>query len=562
MNAQHPRQPAPLIYIQPIKPLSAPEAPGPAPTLEPVEPSTAPEAPQAEPTLRTQTLRGSRLRRLWSKASTFFLNTLNTLVYVLSGGRTTLHEGHYSRRRGLWRNWNRTVAFRPQRYETPETEEDICRIVRESSRLRAVGGGHTFNDSTRTEQTLLSLDRYGRVLEVDTDQLRVRVQAGIRLRELNEVLASHGLALPVLGSTDAQSLAGLIATDLHGTGREHGFLSEQVLSLRIVNARGEAETFRPDSNVFHAAIGAIGTCGVVTEVELRCVPAYHLEKSAWIIKRGEVDGSLERFLRVHDHVSFYYMGGVDVEHVRMNVWDHVGTERRLSPLQRPRKMVGEIFDMIFSGYLLGFARSREQNRLLAALGLRLARLLMHGRRSVYPASTGFGRKLFMRHDEIEYGIPFERHRECLKEVQALLKRRGIFSIIEVRFTPDRSQALIGPGVGRRTCFIELAPSTGYGEDVIASLFHEAEDLFLAHGGQPHLGKVARAMDGERMFGERFVRFQQARLQQDPEGRFTNAFTDRVLGVSKAPAGSGSGRGRTRRPAVLPAPPRGGRRCAR
>jgi FAD/FMN-containing dehydrogenase len=475
----------------------------------------------------------TRLERLRRKLRAFSFNTRNTLVYLLSGGSTTLHEGRYSRRRGVWRNWSGVVSVQPQRYEVPETEAELCRIVRESTKLRAVGGGHTFNDSTRTEQTLLSLDKYNRVLEVDAAQRRVRVQAGIRLRELNKVLGAHGLALPVLGSTDAQSLAGLIATDLHGTGREHGFLSEQVLSLRIVNAQGVAETFHPGSDVFHAAIGAIGTCGVVTEVELRCVPAFHLEKSIWIIKRGEVERGLERMLRMHDHVSFYYLSGLDVEHVRMNVWDHVDTDKPLSKLQRLRKMVGELSDMIFSGYLLDISRPIKRNGFLARLGLRFNKLTMHGRRSVYPASTGFGRKLFFWHDEIEYGVPFEHHRKCLKEVHALLKRRGLFALVEVRFTPDKSQALIGPGVGRRTCFIELAPSLAYDEATIASLFHEAEDIFLAYGGQPHLGKATRAVNGERMFGERFVRFQQARLRQDPEGKFTNAFTDRVLGVPKA-----------------------------
>lgn len=514
MTAVHPRHPAPLAYIPSVEPLAAPEA------------------PKAALTKLPELHRPTRLERLRRKVRALSFNTLNTAVYLLSGGHTTLHEGRYSRRRGVWRNWSGVITVQPQRYETPETEAELCRIVRESTKLRAVGGGHSFNDSTRTEQTLLSLDKYNRVLEVEAAQRRVRVQAGIRLRDLNEVLAAHGLALPVLGSTDAQSLAGLIATDLHGTGREHGFLSEQVLSLRIVNAQGEAETFRPGSNIFHAAIGAIGTCGVVTEVELRCVPAFHLEKSIWIIKRSEVDRDLERILRMHDHVSFYYLSGVDVEHVRMNVWDHVSTDKPLSKLQRLRKMAGELSDMIFSGYLLGFSRSREQSRSLAALGLRFNKWMMHGRRSVYPAATGFGRKLFFWHDEIEYGVPFEQHRQCLKEVQELLKRRGLFTLVEVRFTPEKSQALIGPGVGRRTCFIELAPSLAYGEETIASLFHEAEDIFLAYGGQPHLGKATRAVDGERMFGEDFARFQQARLRQDPEGKFANAFTDRVLGVPK------------------------------
>ncbi|HLL04060.1 MAG TPA: D-arabinono-1,4-lactone oxidase [Myxococcaceae bacterium] len=535
MKSVQPRDSAPSAHISPARPLPAshpsqhPQAPEASQSVSRADTAASKAITQPLPTVS----RPTRLERLRSKLRALWFNTLNTLVFLLSGGSTTLHEGRYSRQRGVWRNWSGVVSVQPRRYEAPETEAEVCRIVRESTRLRAVGGGHTFNDSTRTEQTLLSLDRYNRVLAVDTAERRVRVQAGIRLRELNKVLARHGLALPVLGSTDSQSLAGLIATDLHGTGREHGFLSEQVLSLRIVNARGEAETFLPGSDVFHAAIGAIGTCGVVTEVELRCVPAYHLEKSIWVIKRSEVDRDLERLLRMHSHVSFYYLGGVDVEHVRMNVWDHTGTDTPLSKLQRLRKMVGELSDMIFSGYLLGFSRCREQNRFLAALGLRFNKLTMHARRSVYPASTGFGRKLFFWHDEIEYGVPHEHFRQCLKEVQELLKRRGLFAMVEVRFTPDKSQALIGPGVGRRTCFIELAPSLAYGEATIASLFHEAEEIFLAYGGQPHLGKATRAVDGQRMFGERFTRFQQARLRQDPDGKFTNAFTDRVLGVPRA-----------------------------
>jgi FAD/FMN-containing dehydrogenase len=216
MTAVQPRHPAPLAYLPPVEPLAAPELSNAAPTV----------LPELHPP--------TRLERLRRKARALWFNTLNTAVYLLSGGHTTLHEGRYSRRRGVWRNWSGVVTVQPQRYETPETEAELCRIVRESTKLRAVGGGHTFNDSTRTEQTLLSLDKYNRVLEVEVAQRRVRVQAGIRLRDLSEVLAAHGLALPVLGSTDAQSLAGLIATDLHGTGREHGFLSEQVLSLRAL----------------------------------------------------------------------------------------------------------------------------------------------------------------------------------------------------------------------------------------------------------------------------------------------------------------------------------------
>ncbi len=55
-----------------------------------------------------------------------------------------------------------------------------------------------------------------RVLDVSGDL--VRVQGGIRLRELGVELARHGLAMENLGDVDAQTLAGSLATGTHGTG--------------------------------------------------------------------------------------------------------------------------------------------------------------------------------------------------------------------------------------------------------------------------------------------------------------------------------------------------------
>ncbi|HWN71761.1 MAG TPA: FAD-binding protein, partial [Haliangium sp.] len=260
----------------------------------------------------------SRVKRT---ANTWAINTINSAVYVVSGGRRTLHEGRYRPWRNTWTNWSRTFEAQPQRFEMPTTEADICRIVREASKLRVVGSGHSFNASPLTSGTMLSLDAYDQVLSIDTERRVVRVQAGVRLRDLTERLASAGLAFPVLGSTNAQSIGGLLATDLHGTGRDHGFLSEQILSLRIVDASGVARTYRRGSDVFHAAIGAIGTCGVVIEVEIQCVPAYNLAKSLRMVRRDWVRENIDGILAGHDHVSFYYIAGVDTESVRMNLWN-------------------------------------------------------------------------------------------------------------------------------------------------------------------------------------------------------------------------------------------------
>jgi FAD/FMN-containing dehydrogenase len=464
-------------------------------------------------------------------ARTWAINTLNTAVYTLSLGTVTLHEGRYSWLTRRWSNWSRTFAGRPARYVRPTSEEEICKAVGTAERVRVVGGGHTFNASPLTEHTLVSLDRYNKVLAVDREQKVVRAQAGIRLRDLMPQLEAHGLDLPVLGSTNAQSLAGLVATDLHGTGRDHGFLSEQILALRVVNARGEAHTLRRGEPAFHAVLGGLGCCGVVTEVELQCVAAYNLAKSIQIVRRDWAEENIEQLLREHDHLSFYYLGGVDAENVRMNVWDQTAkAPQRSYPW---RDMYLELVDMFFTGYVIGLARTMKAADVTARLGLAFFKLTMDGHKTVYPSSVGFRRKLYYRHDEMEYGVPFERYRECLAEIRAMLRRRKYVSIIEVRFTPDRSQGLLGPGVGRRTCFIELAPGSSRDS---TEIFREGEQIFRRYGGRLHLGKAtwATAEALREMFGERFVQFQQVHCEQDAAGKFDNDFTRRLLQGGGAP----------------------------
>jgi hypothetical protein len=104
---------------------------------------------------------------------------------------------------------------------------------------------------------------------------------------------------------------------------------------------------------------------------------------------------------------------------------------------------------------------------------------------VYPADEGFARLLYFRHDEIEYGLADEDLLPGLNEVRAMLLRRHYPTIIEVRFTPNNSQGLLGPGVERRTAYVELAPSLSRRTDPV---FQEFEQIVLRHGGRPHLGK--------------------------------------------------------------------------
>jgi FAD/FMN-containing dehydrogenase len=469
---------------------------------------------------------------------TWAINVANSTVFLLTGGRRVLHEGRF--RHGRWIDWCRVFQCRPRTYRQPTTEEDVCRIVREAAKVRVVGAGHSFNAAPLSDDVLLSLDRLNRVTVRDDPERPgwkvADVQAGVRLRDLTSMLREHGVALSVAGSTNPQSIGGLISTDLHGTGRDHGFLSEGLLALRIVDAKGTPATVRPGDDLFHAAIGAAGTCGVIVGAEIRCEPAYNLAKVVKVVRRDWAEANLAALLEENTHLSFYYFGGLsrsvdqeedrDLSQVRMNKWNR--TIDPPDPLRQASKVSSELFDMLFSGHLIGLARALHVADWLARVSLFFYRLGVNHRAWVYPAHEGFSRLLYFRHDEIEYGVPVDRLKPCLDEVRAMLLRRHFPTIIEVRFTPDHSRALLSPGAGRPTAYLELAPSMSRATDEV---FREFEQIVLRHQGRPHLGKkvyLDRAQM-EAVFGADVMRrFRAVRERQDPEGKFLNPFTERLL----------------------------------
>ena len=435
----------------------------------------------------------------------------HALRYALTGAPD--HEGRFED--GVWENWSRTYAERPVHVVAPGDEAALCAAVASAQRLRVVGGGHSFNATPLCADTMLTLDAMASPPRVDPARRRVSLGAGVRVRDLNRALWAQGWALPVLGSTDAQSLGGLVATDLHGTGRRHGFLSQQTTALRVIGADGVARDCVPGDALFHAAIGGLGACGVVSEVELEVVPAFHMVKTTQMVSVDALPESVDAALDAHDHVSFYFVGGAEAGGAaRQHTWDRV--DAPLTPDWTRDRLIAELKDFAISAALPDAAT------LLAELepDSALSHLLAPPHRVVMPSSDAFGRKLFYLHDELEHGVPHAAWVPCLEAVLGVLRARDFFSIVEVRFTDDRSAGWLGPGVGRRTAYIELATPLAQPRDEV---YAEIERVLVDFGGQPHLGKWTRlrAHDLRRLHGDRFDRFDAVRRTQDPEGKFMN-----------------------------------------
>ena len=82
--------------------------------------------------------------------------------------------------------------------------------------------------------------------------------------------------------------------------------------------------------------------------------------------------------------------------------------------------------------------------------------------------------------------------------------------------------------GRASAYIAVHR---YHRENPSEYFEGFERIMLAYGGRPHWGKM-HTLDAAQL-AERYPRFADfvaARDRLDPEGRFTNTYLDRVLGV--------------------------------
>src|SRR4051794_5705018 len=122
----------------------------------------------------------------------------------------------------VWRNWAGDQICAPARTAAPRSEGELQQVVTDAAAaglpVRAVGSGHSFTDAACTDGVMVSLDNMRGIVDVDRASGLVEVQGGVKLHELGDLLAEHGLAMENLGDIAVQSLAGAISTATHGTG--------------------------------------------------------------------------------------------------------------------------------------------------------------------------------------------------------------------------------------------------------------------------------------------------------------------------------------------------------
>ena len=452
----------------------------------------------------------------------------NSLLYLTGIRRKPLLlEG---RRHGdVYRNWSGDRRHRA-RWAEPRDEAELAQLVRSARTVRVVGSGHSFNDALASADLTVSLDRMAGIVAVDPTTLQARVRAGTRLRDVTGELARRGLALRSLASHDAQSIGGILATDVHGTGRAPAHLSDQVVALRLVDGTGQIHALNPDDDLFRAAVGGLGAVGIITEVTIQCVDAFNLSQETVVRSLDWARDNLEQLTADNEHVSFYVYPFTDSVHV--HTWGR--TDDSPSAAGRIREALNEAKAAVSAAVIGDAAAHLGVLRWTAPLAMRLQTPVS----LVHPAHAAFNRTQYHLHQELELAVPRDRVWDDLAAVIDLYERmyrnssignRLPFLLVEVRFSPaGHDTTLLGAGVERDTAWLCLCCNQS---GAVGRYFDAVEQWARRTDARFHLGKWCQSLDVNdiaRMHGDRFRTFRRLQAEADPQGRFVNPFIERLF----------------------------------
>ncbi|CAK7342734.1 unnamed protein product [Dovyalis caffra] len=214
-------------------------------------------------------------------------------------------------------NWSGTHEVQTRNFYQPENIEELEKLVKENNekkaRIRPVGSGLSPNGIGLARSGMVNLALVDKVLEVDKEKRRVRVEAGIRVQELVDGIKEYGITLQNFASIREQQIGGIVQVGAHGTGARLPPIDEQVISFKLVTpAKGTIEISKEkDPELFYLARVGLGGLGVVAEVTLQCVERQELVEHTFVSNMKDIKKNHKKLLSENKHVKYLHIPYTD-----------------------------------------------------------------------------------------------------------------------------------------------------------------------------------------------------------------------------------------------------------
>lgn len=413
-------------------------------------------------------------------------------------------------------NWAGNYVYRAARLHQPETVEQVQELVTHSDKLKALGTRHSFNDIADSAGDLISLERFDKIVALDSERRTVTVEAGVRYGQLARWLHAEGYALHNLASLPHISVAGACATATHGSGDRHGNLATAVSAMEVVTGSGDLVVFsrEQDRDQLEGAVVGLGGLGVITKLTLDMSPTYEMQQDVYEnLSLAELEEHFDELSSSVYSLSLF----TDWRHAVFNqVW-----LKRHAPDGISVKTEPDLFGATLArNHLHPIAAISAENctEQMGICGPWFERL-PHFRMDFTPSS---GEEL-----QSEYLIPRQHGFAALCVIDRLRDYVApLLQISEVR-TIAADNLWMSPCYQKACIAIHFTWKKDW--DGVRSVLPIIEEGLAPFEARPHWGKLFTISPARlQALYKRMPDFRQLLRQYDPQGKFRNDFLDRYI----------------------------------
>lgn len=179
------------------------------------------------------------------------------------------------------------LRYQPEVVVKPSTVEEVSALLKICNSYnipvtpRGAGTGLSGAALPIFGGVSLSMERFKKIIEVDTENLQATVEPGVITEEFINAVAKYGLLYPIDPSSKGSCFIG--GNVAHGSGGprvvKYGTIREYILNLEVVLANGDilwtgANTLKYASgyNLTQLMIGSEGTLAVITKIVTKLLP--------------------------------------------------------------------------------------------------------------------------------------------------------------------------------------------------------------------------------------------------------------------------------------------------
>lgn len=157
----------------------------------------------------------------------------------------------------------------------PTTVEEVQEVIRfavnENKTISVMGSGMSQGaQAIANQEWQIILQTSGlNHIDIEAEKKVAKVGAGATWKDLQNEANRYGLAIKVMQASNIFSIGGSISANCHGWDHQTGTLKETVLSLTMVDPRGNVVLLTPKDQLFHYVVGGYGGLGVILEAEIQ-----------------------------------------------------------------------------------------------------------------------------------------------------------------------------------------------------------------------------------------------------------------------------------------------------